>query len=258
MADSIITDPKTGHRFKRNAMLCEHVHKAPHKSAGEKCGSNAKKGREYCGRHGGNIPVGAAHPNYKDGRTSNHYTPARLAGHIDQILDSPNEVLELNTHIARSEALSRDLLPRLDTGESGQGWKNLKKALDDFLASSSRATLARQRGEEIKEAQHEAEATRQFGVMQTLITQGAGDEVIRAEINKQESQTMTFKGQLFRQMVEHNQIVTTQEITVFMQRIAERMVARFIDRPGGKALIEELIRDYDDIFRESFAGTDLP
>jgi len=255
MAEPVITDDSTGYRYKKGALLCEHMHKAPHLKAGEKCGSNAKKGRKFCGRHGGNVPVGAAHGQYKTGAYSNHYTPARLASHMGQILSSPKEVLELDTHIARSESLTRDLLPRLESGESDAAWTELKKTLSEFTDASRRATLSRQRGDERGEAQHETEATRQFGIMQRIITQGSNETDIRAEINKQERQTVGFKGQLFRQMIEHKQIVTTQEITVFMQRIAEMLVARFIDRPGGKSLIDELIRDFDDIFNESFETT---
>jgi hypothetical protein len=94
------------------------------KRTGERCKAQAVTGREKCRHHGGKTPAGPASPHWVDGRRSrilpkglmDDYHAARRAG----------DTLALVTEIALIDARINDLLVRVDSGESGRLWTQLR------------------------------------------------------------------------------------------------------------------------------------
>lgn len=125
------------------------------KKNGEACGLIAKKGRDYCRRHGGNLPKGVAHHNYVNGSRLNERekrrrkqgdptTPThRYRTHMPQTLlevmeqaSMDPEIHSLHQDIALQDTLLSDLLRRrFDAGDPGKGWKQFHGLWKELLAA---------------------------------------------------------------------------------------------------------------------------
>lgn len=101
---------------------------AKSKHSGAQCKRGAMAGRSVCYNHGGATPVGAASPQFKDGRYSK-YLPERLRERYQEAQRDP-EILVLRDEVALADARLADLLTRVDAGESGSLWKELKGLVD--------------------------------------------------------------------------------------------------------------------------------
>lgn len=85
-----------------------------------------------CRMHGGKQVRGLAHHSTTTGRYSKHL-PTRMLANFEASQSDPN-LLALNHDIALIDARLSDVLGRVDTGESGHIWSELKatyKALQD-------------------------------------------------------------------------------------------------------------------------------
>lgn len=76
--------------------------------------------------HGGKTPKGADSPHFVHGGDSK-FLPVRMQEAYLASLNDP-QIGDLNKNIALIEARRIDLLTRVDTGESGALWKDVKKA----------------------------------------------------------------------------------------------------------------------------------
>lgn len=88
-----------------------------------------------CRMHGGKSPSGLAHPNTKTGRYSKHL-PTRMLAQYQQAERDP-ELLNLRQDIALLDARLADLLRRVDSGESGKVWHDLRMAWTAVKRSAS-------------------------------------------------------------------------------------------------------------------------
>lgn len=106
-----------------------------------KCGAQKKhnrgicqawpvKGRTRCKLHGGMTLVGPAASDYRHGRYSK-YIPVRMAAKYREA-EKDHDLLSLRSEVSLVDARLADLLTRVDTGESGALWGDLKKARADF------------------------------------------------------------------------------------------------------------------------------
>lgn len=98
---------------------------AKSKQSGERCKRKAGTGT-VCKIHGGASPVGIASPQFKTGRYSAHL-PARLQDRYQASL-TDTELLNNREEISLVDSRISDLLARVDTGESGERWEQVKKA----------------------------------------------------------------------------------------------------------------------------------
>jgi hypothetical protein len=103
---------------------------AKNKQNGGTCENWVVRGRTRCRLHGGKALVGSACPHFRSGRYS-AYLPERLRERYEQA-EGDAELLSLKSEVALTDARLIDLLARVDTGESGQLWANLKKAHEEF------------------------------------------------------------------------------------------------------------------------------
>lgn len=99
---------------------------ATSKRTHERCKAQAVTGRTLCRHHGGKSLVGPALPQWKDGGRSK-YLPKRLLDDYQASLDNPNKLV-LDEDIALIESRLADVLRRVDSGESGQVWRELRDA----------------------------------------------------------------------------------------------------------------------------------
>lgn len=101
-------------------------------------------GRTVCYHHGGATPIGATSPHFRSGRYSK-YLPERLREKYQDAQQDP-EILVLRDEIALADARLMDLLTRVDVGESGVLWKELKELLDQLSRNVEALDLDGARG----------------------------------------------------------------------------------------------------------------
>lgn len=96
-------------------------------------------GKSVCYHHGGATPVGVALPQFKSGRYSKHL-PERLLEKYQVARQDP-DILVLRDEIALADARLTDLLTRVDAGESGGLWKELKGLMEQLGTGVETADL---------------------------------------------------------------------------------------------------------------------
>lgn len=102
------------------------------------CGAKTRKGticqrppmvNGKCHLHGGKSLAGIASTQWKTGKYSK-YLPGRLMARYEEALNDP-ELISLSGEIALVDTRIGELLTRIDTGESGQHWKDANKYFAD-------------------------------------------------------------------------------------------------------------------------------
>lgn len=99
---------------------------ATSKRSGERCRNRAVNGAEVCRMHGGTQPKGVASAHWKDGRYSKHM-PGVYEEEYEALLSDP-ERLEQTEEIALARSRVMHLLARVDSGESFELVKELRRA----------------------------------------------------------------------------------------------------------------------------------
>jgi hypothetical protein len=92
----------------------------------ERCKRRRSPGSGYCIYHGGRVPKGGAHPNFKDGRRS-RYMPPPLMENYERYFND----LELTHHrdsIALVDVMVEEALEDWEDGGTPELWRGLKAA----------------------------------------------------------------------------------------------------------------------------------
>lgn len=109
------------------------------RQTGERCKRAAKKGRKFCRVHGGNLPVGPAHPNWKDGDRS-IYLPARMREEYDKAVRDPKRY-SYERNLGRLEALAAEIFAKLDQGNTVAQWEAAREEMAKANVASQEADL---------------------------------------------------------------------------------------------------------------------
>ncbi len=92
----------------------------------QRCKRRRSPGSEFCIHHGGRVPKGGAHPNYKDGRRSK-YMPRGMHENFERCLNDP-ELAHHRASIALVDALIDEALGDFEDGGTSELWRGLKSA----------------------------------------------------------------------------------------------------------------------------------
>ena len=107
--------------------------------SGIRCKSRPMIGTTVCRMHGGKAALstrGKANGNYKSGKYSKYAAiPARMKESYEASLQD-EQLLELKQEIALTDSRLGDLIKRVDSGESGAIWKELKQEWKDFVTAN--------------------------------------------------------------------------------------------------------------------------
>ena len=98
--------------------------------SGAPCEQWAVRGRARCRMHGGTQPRGLALPQTKHGRFSKDM-PTRMLANYQAALKDP-DAIALHEELALATSREADLLARVDTGEAGVHWRQMRIAITDF------------------------------------------------------------------------------------------------------------------------------
>ena len=102
--------------------------KGKSRQTGDQCKLSVAEGREFCRFHGGSVPTGPNHWNWKGGRYAKT-APNRYLRAISQALEDPN-LTSLRESIALIDARLIEELENLDTVASSELWDDLRIAAD--------------------------------------------------------------------------------------------------------------------------------
>jgi hypothetical protein len=181
---------------------------------GEPCQRWALAGRTRCRLHGGKSLAGPSCPQYRSGRYS-AYVPERLRARYEQA-EGDTELLSLRSEVALVDARLVDLLSRVDTGESGQLWTDLKKAHQEFKVAK--------RGEDVARMQTTLARVEQ------LIDGAVQDHVAWAEIGELIEQRRRLTESEAKRLVTLQQMLTAAEAMALVHRVTDIIARHVTDR----------------------------
>lgn len=166
-----------------------------------------------CRQHGGKTPHGMALPQTTHGRYSK-YLPQRLHERYNASLNDP-ELLALREDIALLESRLTDLIQRVDSGEAGALWRELREAWD---------AIEDARG---KDAVKLAEALTALGV---LIRRGQADYAAWDEVRSVQEQKRKLIESEQKRLVAMQQMVTAEQAMLFASAIQDAVKRHVTDR----------------------------
>ena len=164
--------------------------------------------------HGGNAVRGIASGTFKTGRYSKHL-PSRLAAQYIAAESDPR-LLELRDEVALTDARLADLLSRVDTGESGALWAQLKQARADLLLAQRASDKAKQ-----------VEA---LNLIIDTISQGHADYRAWAEIGGVIEQRRKLVESERKRLIEMQQTLTVERAMLLIGAISGVIKAHVHDR----------------------------
>jgi hypothetical protein len=191
---------------------------------GEPCQRWALAGRTRCRLHGGKTLVGAASPSYRSGRYS-AYVPERLRQRYEAA-EQDAELLSLRGEIALTDARLMDLLARVNTGESGQLWANLKKAHREFRVAK--------RGED------EARMQSTLARVEYLIESAVDDYHAWAEIGELIEQRRRLAESESKRMVALEQMMTAEQAMALVYRVVDIVSRHVTDKQALRDIVVEM------------------
>lgn len=177
-----------------------------------------------CRMHGGKTPQGFALPQTTTGRYSKHL-PTRMLATFDEARNDP-DLLALHADIALIDARLSDVLARVDSGESGHIWQELKatyKALQD--ANRSRDTQAA------------GQALNEIG---SLITRGHLDYAAWADVRTLVEQRRKLVESERKRLVDMQQVITSEQAMLLIARLYDSVTQHVSDRTALAAIAADL------------------
>jgi hypothetical protein len=191
---------------------------------GTPCERSPVRGRTRCRLHGGKTPVGPACVHFRSGRYS-AYVPERLRERYEQAEDDA-ELLSLRGEIALTDARLVDLLSRMDSGESGQRWADLKKAYREL-------TMA-------KRAQDDSRIHAALARMDSIIGHAVDDREAWAEIGELIEQRRRLAESEQKRLVTLQQMMTAEQAMALMHRVVDIVTRHVTDRQALSAIGVEM------------------
>ena len=197
---------------------------AKSKRSQQRCRQSAMHGKTVCAIHGGKTPSGFGLPQTKTGKYS-RVLPIALAARYHEGIANP-ELLSVRDDIAVAESRLADLFARLDGGESGQLWRDLRQALTFFetaLATGDRGGL------------HGALET-----MRRLITRGTSDYAAWEDIHRTWIARCRLTETEHKTLMVQQQMVTVEQLNVYLALVThalQQSVAAHTDQDTARAIL---------------------
>jgi Spy/CpxP family protein refolding chaperone len=174
--------------------------------------------------HGGKTPQGFALPQTTNGRYSKHL-PTRMLATYDAAQADP-DLLALNAEIALIDARLSDVLGRVDTGESGHIWQELKATYKE-LQDANRAS----------DTQAARVALTEIG---SLITRGHLDYAAWADVRTLIEQRRKLVESERKRLSEMQQMITSEQAMLLIARLYDSVTQHVSDRAVLAAIAADL------------------
>lgn len=199
---------------------------ATSKRTGERCGAKAVKGRNVCYHHGGRSLAGPASKTWKDGGRSK-YLPKRLLDDYQASLDNPDKLL-LDEDIALIESRLSDVLRRVDSGESGRIWTELRDAKREYQAA--------------QRARDTAAVAMAVNAIMDLIDRGSHDSAAWAEVTGLIERRRKLVESERKRLVEAQQLVHVEQAAALLGLMVDAVRRHVRDDATLRAITNEYAR----------------
>lgn len=210
----------------------------------KRCGAKRKNGEPCqqwgmangrCRLHGGNARRGLAHPGLKHGRYSKD-VPTRFSEMLATSLTDP-DLLNLSEEIALETMRTRDLLRRVDSGESGALWNDLRKAWSELRAA--------------QRAKDTIGVNTIMTEIETLIGRGTDDAAVWREIGSSMDRRRKLVDTERRRRIDMQTMMTAERAGVMFYALTE-VILRHVHEPD---TLNAIITEFGDIIGHDDAGT---
>jgi len=191
-----------------------------------------------CYHHGGATPRGHALPQTTHGRYSKDL-PTRLAARYQEAANDP-DLLQLDSEIHLTDAMIRDRLSTLDTGESGRLWKALRQEWSAFA-------LARRQGDT-------AGMTESLAQIEALINRGVADWSARQEVLDMVERRRKLVDSEGKRRVQMQQMITPDRAMLLVSALADTVMRHVSDADIRAAIA----RDVERLITRPVPGDDQP
>lgn len=183
----------------RSAHMCEGTSK----QCGLPCRQKKAKGSRFCRHHGGHHSKGISAPSFKNGKTSK-YAPAGILEEFTAAMED-RQLLSLRQDIALLHARIQQLIKRLNSGESGSLWSDLKDAYLDLRSAFN---------EDDESLQESC-----LQIIHGIIHAGIQEEAIWKAVTDAIEKKSQLISREWRMMVDMHQVLTIEEAMSLVGRI---------------------------------------
>ncbi len=176
-----------------------------------------------CKFHGGMTPVGPASPQYKTGRYSKHL-PGELLARYQEALRDP-DLIAIRDELALMHTRLQQLLSKVDVGETGALWKDMKDLFGEFQR-------ARRRGQEdamddvLEQVEH-------------LIERGATDSEAWQEVYKAVETVRKLSESEQKRLVSMQQMITAERAMTLLAAVVSVIHKHVTDKKALAAISTE-------------------
>lgn len=198
-------------------MQCEGKSRRTQKA----CKAFAVKGRRFCRKHGGQLPIGAAHPGFKTGQFSN-YLPKDLAGKYDESL-CDQQLMEFRADAALLHARLKQLL---ESCESTPLWQSAVDAFDELTTALKQ-----------QDNQRTADAIKLLG---NLLRRGVADFLRWREVYDVIEHFGRTKEREHRRLVQMQQMISAEQFGAMILAITDAAKRSITDPASLSAFANEL------------------
>lgn len=224
------------------------------------CGAKLKGGRicrdthimpnGRCRRHGGKMPSGPGHPNYRHGRSSK-MLPDAVAARYREAYDD-KELLEIRGDVALFAARQTELTGRIDTGEAGYLWAKLREAWADLQTSQNDAKRAAETGNDAALAIAREKSAAALTAVGNMIQRGAANEAVWDEILTTTERLVKVKEAEMRRLDRLNQMMTLEQVILIFGQM-HAAIAASVRRRVPEELAGMVLMDVGNKLREWLA-----
>lgn len=201
------------------------------KTTGKTCRYWAVAGGTKCRYHGGLSLRGIASPRYRHGMYSK-YLPVRMREMCLKAMDDP-ELLALGPEIALTDSRTVDLLKRVDSGESGALWQQLRASWQAFMEARVRGDTE---GMRVALEAHEV-----------LLTRGQADYAAWDAVGRSTDRRQRLVETEHKHRVQHEYLITIERVNMYLNLVADiinNRVKELIPEPTmGHTLIAAISND---------------
>lgn len=167
-----------------------------------------------CRLHGGATPSGIASPNLVHGRYSKHL-PARMLERYQEAL-ADEKLLALNDEIALLDIRLTDLLTKIDTGESGESWKQAGEAYAELKVAMNKI--------DIKATQTAMTA------LERILTTSSSDYAAWTEIQFVLQQRRKLVDTERKRLMDMQQVITSEQAMTLISALSAILLEEVTDR----------------------------
>lgn len=201
------------------------------------CPERHMRGRRGCFRHGGKTLVGPMAPTYTHGLYSKYLSTQAQEMFRDM---GGHNILDLSDDVRLLISLVQDVMKKVEVGESGQRWKDVRNVFRELDDAQRKATAAQEAGaldEAKREGERANEAYRKLG---ELVRQGQIDWQGRTELVDLVAKKAKIVESQRKSLLEARQLLALQDVRSMCRAIFMSVMSAVEDAVNDPAIRSDI------------------